>query len=325
MSETCIPIPRVVILDTELERIENETMKYHNRETGGILVGRKIPDGPFGTIVIVGATGPGPGADHKAHTYSYDLEYVGKKRDEYCQLFEGVDFVGEWHKHLGYWAVPSPSDLRQAMDIIADKDYRVTELIIPITVNGGARVEVFPYYINRSICKFVPIEWKSVSRSVSRIDQLVQQRRSADNWKHAWNETIRGQRRRIKERLLLGGLSVEVDMQRLRDGRIRFIVSKLNEDSVEIFKLYMNCPPDYPHTPPEIAVTKPNMKFDSQVVKEWHEDKFLRDIVVELQVIVPHQQHDETKHRFALGFLSPLTNRLLRSWRWVVKEVLQNV
>jgi hypothetical protein len=212
------------------------------------------------------------------------------------------------------------------MDIIEDKDYRVTELIIPITVNRGACVEVFPYYINKDICRFVPIEWKYVSKSDSRIGQFVQQRRNADSRKYAWNETARGQRRRIKERLLLDGLSVKVDMQRLRDGRIRFIVSKPNGDSLETFKVYMNCPPDYPQAPPEIVVAKPDMRFDSRIVKEWQQDKFLRDIVAELQVIVAHQQFDETtKQRYVLGFLSPLTKRLLRSCRRVMKEVLKNV
>src|SRR5688500_8918429 len=105
--------PHVLVLKSVLAEIEKEIDAYRhsNIETGGILVGARLDDE---VILVIGATGPGPRAEHHAAEYALDHVYAQRKLDLYTAKYPDTDYVGEWHRHPGNMDRPSRGDWETA-------------------------------------------------------------------------------------------------------------------------------------------------------------------------------------------------------------------
>ena len=76
--------PTVLVLQDALATIEQEIEPYRqsNIETGGILIGAHLDDD---TVLVVGASGPGPRAEHHGAEYALDHEFGQRVLDERAQ------------------------------------------------------------------------------------------------------------------------------------------------------------------------------------------------------------------------------------------------
>lgn len=126
---------RILISAAAREVIVHEASLYHDVETGGILIGR-IESAK--EIHVTHATGPGPNAVHHPAHFLRDTAYcAGILREHYER--HGVDYVGEWHSHVGLLRVPSDGDLLTLAGIMNDPDYDFQAFAMLLAVKGGRR------------------------------------------------------------------------------------------------------------------------------------------------------------------------------------------
>jgi hypothetical protein len=174
-------IPAHVIFAAERAQavIEEETYQSVNSETGGLLVGRLIDYNAQPVLVVVAATGPGPGADKRPLYYGSDPYYLQctlvALRDEFSSL--NVDYVGEWHKHPPDVPYLSQGDIEQARRILRDPDYRLQGggLLLPLTrLRETGDFEQHCFYLARGIQGPVEIRSSTVAQDATLRDLLTE-------------------------------------------------------------------------------------------------------------------------------------------------------
>lgn len=142
------PRPRTVMkhgrfADVSTVRVESTVLDAmhaeagrHPGETGGIIVG---PDADTVTRLITS----GPDARQTAASYELDVDYIqpllAKAEDH------GLQFLGIWHTHPSGYSEFSDTDRHTMRTILADRDWHVSQLIMPLTVRckGGFTTEFF--------------------------------------------------------------------------------------------------------------------------------------------------------------------------------------
>lgn len=156
--------PRIVVSSRVVSTINAEVLRFRERETGGILIGEKLQDAEDGqeTIVVYAATEAGPEADRRRLTFEYDLEFVQARLDNFKRGLPTADYVGEWHRHLASFSSPSHGDLEHALEILADPDYGLDELVVPIAVRSWGRTQINVFYLARGYKDFRKAKWEVV-------------------------------------------------------------------------------------------------------------------------------------------------------------------
>jgi integrative and conjugative element protein (TIGR02256 family) len=106
----------VFILRSVLETIRAEVRRVGRVETGGVVVGY---ESHANTLVLTHASGPGP----RSELSRTDVLIDGKYAQAFCNRhFDGsggrLDYVGDWHRHVGWSLEASEQDL-EAMLVIA--------------------------------------------------------------------------------------------------------------------------------------------------------------------------------------------------------------
>ena len=118
--------PQIIILSSVITYIEKEVLKVDSQlETGGLLLGTKLPYGRL----ITHATPPGPKALHTPSMFERDLD-LSQSMLNYFARNEGVDYIGEWHKHPPHLHTPSNADRNGVVKILKDPDYRTQGMIV---------------------------------------------------------------------------------------------------------------------------------------------------------------------------------------------------
>ena len=143
-----------VISEMALKTIERECRRYPDAETGGILVGFREPD--EGQVLVTHASGPGPRAERSAVHFVKDTPYLQSVLNLLFQYYQ-ANYLGVWHKHR---RVPSSGDVASAMDELADGKVGLDELLTPICILDGGRVDVFPFAISDGASRRVA--WRAV-------------------------------------------------------------------------------------------------------------------------------------------------------------------
>lgn len=143
------------------EAIKEETSAFaaNNMETGGILVGKWLDRQ---TILIVAATDAGPNADHRQLTFAIDVDYANDELERIAAHFEGVDYVGDWHKHPPILEYPSSGDLSTILSMFRDPT-TPDRLVTPITVFRNGKPLINWFYISRSTRQFERLRPKILS------------------------------------------------------------------------------------------------------------------------------------------------------------------
>jgi integrative and conjugative element protein (TIGR02256 family) len=133
---------RVLIVRSVLEFIRAEVRRVGKVETGGALVGYQ--DGPK-SLVVTNASGPGPRSELSPSHVLIDGQYA----DAFCtRIFENsrgrLDYVGDWHRHVGWSLAASSRDL-QAM--LAIKESGCCSVDYPVSAIYRLRPEHMVLYV----------------------------------------------------------------------------------------------------------------------------------------------------------------------------------
>jgi integrative and conjugative element protein (TIGR02256 family) len=110
----------VFIVQSVLTTIRREVRRARFTETGGPMVGYVSEDR---ALVVTHAAGPGPRA--KLSTFSVLID--GSHAQQFCERISRrtdgrIDYVGDWHRHLG-WSLNASNDDRRAMREMAAFEY----------------------------------------------------------------------------------------------------------------------------------------------------------------------------------------------------------
>lgn len=106
--------------DVALQAIFKEASASRDgKETGGILLGHDLD--ATGTIAVIEAGDPGPGAVRRRDFFRRDLDYAQRLADVAFRQHQAV-WVGEWHTHVVGDDVPSGLDLKTYRGFLADSE-----------------------------------------------------------------------------------------------------------------------------------------------------------------------------------------------------------
>ncbi len=131
----------LILSGTSAMTIAWESAKHDGLETGGLLLGRKLPDNVF---LVLQATNGGPNAKRSRSSFSPDTEYLNRciERAERA----GILFLGQWHLHPGSISKPSGGDERTIEQTIATSnlDY-FAALIVNVDGDGSPKLYAYDY------------------------------------------------------------------------------------------------------------------------------------------------------------------------------------
>src|SRR5438067_13197505 len=135
---------KVFISRSAFNTICEESARFSDLETGGILVGYHVGD----SIVITAATGPGPRAKHRHDGLDLDLSHITGELNR-SQQTPPLGYEGNWHSHPNpniMW--PSPTDQRLQRGILGSPDYDVDSvllIIVPPFVGSARDLHCFVF------------------------------------------------------------------------------------------------------------------------------------------------------------------------------------
>jgi integrative and conjugative element protein (TIGR02256 family) len=125
----------VLITASSLALIKSEATDKFPLETGGVLMGYRLPQEM--QITITAVIGPGPAARHNRTTFLPDHEYQVR---EIASLYESSGrehtYLGDWHSHPRGSMAPSARDLTVMGRISNTTSARCAEPLLFLVVGG---------------------------------------------------------------------------------------------------------------------------------------------------------------------------------------------
>ena len=146
---------QIFIVRSVLEVIRAEVRRAGRVETGGAMVGYEAHSN---SLVVTHASGPGPKSELNPTNVLIDGQYA----HSFCtRIFHDsggrLDYVGDWHRHLGWSLRASGRDL-QAMLTIAES--QCCSVKYPVSAIYRLRPEhMVAYVLQNHRLKRVPLKW----------------------------------------------------------------------------------------------------------------------------------------------------------------------
>lgn len=117
------------------EAMRDEAKRTFPLETGGVLMGYWAVE--YSELVITHATGPGPEAIHRAHSFVPDYDY---QEAEIAKLYKDSGrtstYLGDWHSHPKEGVYLSRRDRRTLCRIAKHRDARASVPVMAV-IGGG--------------------------------------------------------------------------------------------------------------------------------------------------------------------------------------------
>lgn len=161
----------LIVTDKIYRKIMSECKSSHNIETGGILIGKRLP----GFMVVIFALGPGIKARRTRNRFSPDIQWQQAILEK---LFNrhGVNYVGSYHFHPENDCLPSRLDLKVARQVVSDPEWNAPEAIFPIVSTVDHEMKFFPYYFSRTSEHFQLIDRQIIPHADPVIRHILKRR-----------------------------------------------------------------------------------------------------------------------------------------------------
>lgn len=286
-------LPKVLISSEAISVIEEES-RNRIMETGGTLFGII---GQEGTIVVTHATKPGPNAFHAPGVFEKDLQYQQMLLNE-MNIKYNVDYVGEWHKHMGQMSRPSEGDLNTARSILKDPEWSKEKLVVIIVNTVQDQVFISSFFISKNTLGFLPIESEIIPlrgihpegefpREAEEIaakgEKIEREKREVGSEAaKQWFGTKEGRNRLVHEKESLENIGLSYKTILREDKRLCFII--IAKNTVQFDKIIITLPRDYPSSPPDIViqVSEELIPFRASKQISWTPEFKISDLVCDL-------------------------------------------
>lgn len=125
-----------------LKRLRRELRRAGEREIGGLLMGEHVRDEIFRVVEISVQRAGGSEAcfirDPASHQTELN-EFFAQTGADYSRF----NYLGEWHSHPSFEAVPSSTDIRTMQSLMSDPVVGVNFLVLLVArLSAGKRLEV---------------------------------------------------------------------------------------------------------------------------------------------------------------------------------------
>jgi integrative and conjugative element protein (TIGR02256 family) len=152
--------------------ILRECVSHKGKESGGILVGKKMENSDF---VVAFAIGSGPGAERSRFRFTPDVAWQQRILDKLFRLYS-VSYLGSFHRHIGFNHWPSSVDSESAHEIISNPDWNTSEAIFPIVNFNDGIIQIYPYYFSQKHNDFQLICWTIIPNKSHLLKSALQRR-----------------------------------------------------------------------------------------------------------------------------------------------------
>jgi integrative and conjugative element protein (TIGR02256 family) len=161
-------VGKLILAQKAHEAAVRECLHHANKETGGILVGRKVGEDFVVPFVIAG----GPKAHRSRGGFSPDSGWQQEFLDFLFTRF-AVDYLGDFHRHPGSVDQPSEHDLQTAREIVTDPTWAKPEALFPIAVVETGHVRLRSFLITREKPEFVEVLLEVVPDTDPRMRRVL--------------------------------------------------------------------------------------------------------------------------------------------------------
>jgi len=125
-----------------LKRLRRELRRAGEREIGGLLMGEQVRDEVFRVVDLSVQRAGGTEAcfirDPASHKAQLD-KFFARTGGDYTRF----NYLGEWHSHPSFEAVPSSKDIRTMQSLVCDPAVGVNFLVLMVTrLSVGTAIEV---------------------------------------------------------------------------------------------------------------------------------------------------------------------------------------
>mgnify|MGYP000367805186 CR=1 FL=1 len=114
-----------------VDRLKRELRKAGNREIGGVLVGEHLHDDVFRLVDISVQRSGGSVAHfvrHLEHNRAFLKEFFSRTGNDYQRF----NYLGEWHSHPLFSAIPSGQDIATMQEIVENPDVGANFVVLLI-------------------------------------------------------------------------------------------------------------------------------------------------------------------------------------------------
>ena len=161
---------RIFIHPKVIRTIQFVAERFPDQECAGLLLGVKKSNND---IWILRSSDDGPMTQRTHGSVSPDVNYLNRliKKAEN----EGLQFLGEWHKHPGGFSAPSQGDVSTIKQIMDDINLR--EYLAIIVSGSGEFMQINPYTFSRAV-RYDRAKW--ISHSFGNIPSVVGSKRKKE-------------------------------------------------------------------------------------------------------------------------------------------------
>lgn len=144
---------RIFIHPKVIRTIQSVTKQFPSEECAGLLLGVKKGNND---VWIVKSSDDGPMTQRSHGSVSPDVNYLNRliKKAEN----EGMQFLGEWHKHPGAFSTLSQGDVSTIKQIMDDNN--LSEYLAIIVSGSGEFMQINPYTFSRAV-RYDRAKWTS--------------------------------------------------------------------------------------------------------------------------------------------------------------------
>jgi proteasome lid subunit RPN8/RPN11 len=139
----------VVLPANVASKLRRELRRAGDREIGGVLAGEDLGGGRF-LVADLSVQRSGGGVAHflrdpGAHR-RFMRRFLARTGNDYTRF----NYLGEWHSHPSFPAMPSGTDLRQMQELIDERGQSATFLVLLVVKLGrGGEIEATAHAFRR--------------------------------------------------------------------------------------------------------------------------------------------------------------------------------
>lgn len=120
----------VTIADGCVLKLEQALRAAGSNEIGGVLAAEQIGDGRF-LVVDLSIQNDGTRSNFERDPIQH-REFIQRFHSRMGHRPERFNYLGEWHSHPSYPAIPSEADIQQMQDLVEDVEQASTFLVLMV-------------------------------------------------------------------------------------------------------------------------------------------------------------------------------------------------
>lgn len=120
----------VSITDSCARKLERALRTAGSNEIGGVLAAEQVGDGRF-LVVDLSIQNDGTSSNFERDPIQH-REFIRRFHSRMGHQPERFNYLGEWHSHPIYLAIPSEADIQQMQSLVEDEDQASTFLVLMV-------------------------------------------------------------------------------------------------------------------------------------------------------------------------------------------------